>query len=702
MIMKLKFLSLVLFLSTVLLSQFSMAEDLPLWYNADVINSESLEILPVQVQFQGGSTFNGQAFANEINVNTTNVVDIQATIKINDGLVGFSANVYLPIKFNNQKFFLYKSQSTGELQISQWDGKIDTLKPFMSIEQMPDTLSVPVFQGLLPVCDLKVFLSIMMKEKYFASTLMPIKIKVNSAVPSQLEGEFIVRENFLPNPDGFGFENYTDCLETDLTDEDIVAFLGQEQACYMSPQGKCILSARATTWKQQEIDGGNNGHCYGMAVASVRFMKKLPFKGKTNPADFENGAVTTLELQKKSVRNLIAYYFTSQYAGILEKYTTEIKQTPSQVLETIIARMNTDDPIAVIGVMDRSGSGGHAITPYAVKEKGNDVFEVYVYDNNYPDDANRFVTIDRDKETWQYEVKVNPDSTPFIYEGDATTFTLCAIPLSEHDNLKPINISDNIAEFQFTGQGLQMLIENWDEQRIGYDFETGQYVNEIEDAEMVPVFNIGTPPKYRIPVNTIDDKQDDVEKLLSQMFGVTIGALLGLESEPETNSSLFMQAIDGIVEFGNINLTSGEKFNAVIHPNARTVYLQSESITTQKPTISLTTDDKVTKQGYIYELSELALVKGTDIMILIDDNHNLEVWSIAGTDFTSLDSSAYSLRVTKMDKNGQAFASKKKILLQAGVKTRIEVKKWVRSNNSRAVDKQDIEEGVIEVKVIEK
>lgn len=700
--MKFKPLMLGLCLTTSALSQLGMADELPLLGKSHSVHAGTLAIdQDYVVEFHGGTAFNTRSVATEVNIKTTDIAQIMATIKpINDRIKGAFAQVFVYFTLNNEYFMYYNNTQEGKNLVAPWDGSIRTLKPLMTVEQMPTTLEVPIYKDQLPAGNLKVYLAFTFGP--FIATSSPITIQINNIEPSKLEGEFVAKEDFLPNPDGFGFENYGGFLETDLTDEDIQDFLGKEQACYLSPKGNCILTASAKQFKKEAIMAPDGGHCHGMAVASILLKKGKSFKGKDKPADFQSNATTTMDLQKSSVRNLIAYYFMTQL------FETKNKQKPSEVLQTVIDRMNTNDPIATIGIYKRDTSGGHAITPYAVQDKGNGEFWMYVYDNNYPDDASKFIKINRNQETWSYETQINPNAPIDLYEGDATTNSLGAFPLSTYVNFSPMKMDGDFAEFQFAGQGLQMLIENWDEQRIGYDFEKEKYVNEIKDAEIVPIFDVGAPPRYRVPITDKDDiTGDEIDKFIQQMFGITLGALPGQRFERQANSSLFMRAGENIAEIGNINLVAGEKFNIGIHPSARMVYINSESAITQQPEILLVADDKEQQQGYIYHLSDLKIVAGTDLMVMTSGT-NLQVISVGGKEddptLTPLDSSTYSLRVTKLSPDGQRSARSSQLEVPVGVKTRIHVKQWADESNSsvRSANREDANEGVIEVEIIGK
>ena len=59
------------------------------------------------------------------------------------------------------------------------------------------------------------------------------------------------------------------------------------------------------------------------------------------------------------------------------------------------------------------GSEGHQITPYAVYDKGDGVYDIAVYDNNFPF-KERAVEVDTNTNTWAYEVLINPSAPATI------------------------------------------------------------------------------------------------------------------------------------------------------------------------------------------------------------------------------------------------------------------------------------------------
>lgn len=144
------------------------------------------------------------------------------------------------------------------------------------------------------------------------STSDPLVEDSGPSVETPLNSNIVASLGFFPNPDGFGFHNWGQPSDpSDLTAEDMVLLFG-EGVC-IGGTNPCVLTTGAQAWRTQWLGIAEGGHCYGMAVASLRSFLDLPFKGKVQPGDFEAGANTIFELDYNAVtRNYITHYFVTQ------------------------------------------------------------------------------------------------------------------------------------------------------------------------------------------------------------------------------------------------------------------------------------------------------------------------------------------------------------------------------------------------------
>jgi hypothetical protein len=240
-------------------------------------------------------------------------------------------------------------------------------------------------------------------------------------------GTYVADLGFRPDSDGFSFANYGNEIRvTNLTADELRRMFGDE-VCANLVGGTCTLTPPAKQWLAEVNRGLADGHCEGMAALSL-----LMFLGKALPTTY--GAATTPQLSlagNQALQREIAYWFATQFttpSGPSEIFTL----TPGGVADTLVQsfRAGASAPETyTMGIFQADGSGGHAILPYAVEERGDGVAWIMVYDNNYPGAA-RHVEVDRNLNTWRYFGSTNPAEADALYVGDASTHTLTLAPTS--------------------------------------------------------------------------------------------------------------------------------------------------------------------------------------------------------------------------------------------------------------------------------
>jgi hypothetical protein len=310
----------------------------------------------------------------------------------------------------------------------------------------------------------------------------------------------VVELGFRPNPDGYSFANYGGVNYNDFTIEDMRRMFGDAAVC-IAVQPTCQVRSPAERWRHRVNELMAGGHCDGFTTTSLRF-----FKGIENPADFQDGAGVTHDLQLDSVRRHIAYHWVLQVPDPVAIIRTQaLKSSPGQVLDQLRSAMSDGaaDPTTLL-VYNTAGTSGHSITPYAIDDEGDGVYLVRVYDNNHPDDANRCVEIDMTNDTWSYDL----GSGLGTWSGDANTHSLGAIPISLYAQ-QPVCPWCNgtkmlsgvpAGQVWLSGQG-HLLLTDAQGRHIGYIGD--QFVNEVPGAfGSVPPGGLGIPqePIYTLPL----------------------------------------------------------------------------------------------------------------------------------------------------------------------------------------------------------
>ncbi|MFP4395332.1 MAG: DNRLRE domain-containing protein [Anaerolineales bacterium] len=330
---------------------------------------------------------------------------------------------------------------------------------------------------------------------------------------------------FRPHPDGYSFNNYGGVNYSDYTIGDMRRMFGDDAVCWMV-FGVCVPKPAAVAWNAQANDTMAGGHCDGMASTSLLF-----FKGFGDPEDFQSGASVTYDLDHANARRNIAYYFVEQLTNPVRSYKARsVQNSPREILRQLSAALGSGaDPTTLI-VRQRQSNGrmsGHAITPYAIEDRGGGVYWIRVYDNNTSGNTSRYVVVDTVRNTWSYQIGANT-----TWQGDAGTKTLGLVPISNYraDPECPWCSSNRraIGSFPYEGVWLDgaghLLISDSRERMVGYVGD--KLVNDF-GAEAVSIIDAGSDvalePLYTVPLSDtytmlLDGQTVDAPETVSLAF----------------------------------------------------------------------------------------------------------------------------------------------------------------------------------------
>jgi len=230
---------------------------------------------------------------------------------------------------------------------------------------------------------------------------------------------------FRPGDNGFGFQNYgADPSTLDLTAVEMQRMFG-DQVCASKVNGQCVLTYPAERWMNFAVSAMKSGHCEGLAVLS-----SLMYYNHSRPGLFGGNETVDLALQNILLQREIGYWWTTQVTS--PGGSKRVKDSPNAVLDTLSASFDAGQAASewwVMGIYLPDGSGGHAITPFAVEDMGNGTSRIFVYDNNWPKEV-RYVEVDRARNSWSYLASTNPDEPGSVYTGNASTKNLEIVSLS--------------------------------------------------------------------------------------------------------------------------------------------------------------------------------------------------------------------------------------------------------------------------------
>jgi hypothetical protein len=244
--------------------------------------------------------------------------------------------------------------------------------------------------------------------------------------PKPKKPRVMVNSGFTPATRGFGFENYGDKdpkgqKVQNLTAAQMRRTFGDTVCAYLSGD-TCELTPSAQAWMDDVNDSMSGGHCYGMSVASLLLWKK-----RLDPNAF--GAPTTPRLDltgNTGLQEQIAYNWAFQKSPLVRRAT--FAGTPNQILAKLIKELRSGNTETwTLAFFLRKGGGGHAVTPYQVRDMGNGQWQVLIYDNNFPGKV-RAIKFDRKRNSWSYYATTIPNVPTAKYDGDAKTRSLMLMP----------------------------------------------------------------------------------------------------------------------------------------------------------------------------------------------------------------------------------------------------------------------------------
>ncbi len=378
-------------------------------------------------------------------------------------------------------------------------------------------------------------------------------------------GEVIFDFGFTPEQNGFSFENYGDDIPaTNLTADELRRMFGDE-VCADINGDQCILTPPAEQWMDQINESMGGGHCEGMAVLSL-----MMYTGQVSPADFGGSVASDLDVNDEALQKEIAYWWATQATD--PTASSVVRGTPMEILETV-RQMDVNGETYTIGIYNDRGEG-HAITPFGVQDKGDGLYAILVYDNNYPGET-RELFIDSRDGSWTYETSINPQVETDVWSGNAETETLDLTPTSARVEIQACPFCEGgftstnklaaadqlVNQFFLDGDG-HILITDENGNRLGY--VNGEIVNEISGASYTRYRMLAsgeTPePIYAVPagldVTITIDGTDLTEETLTDLVMIGAGYTIGVEG---------------------IYLTPGQVDTAYFYPTDQMIAYETES-----------------------------------------------------------------------------------------------------------------------------
>jgi hypothetical protein len=327
---------------------------------------------------------------------------------------------------------------------------------------------------------------------------------ITTAAAATPSATIVAQSGFTPARNGFPFPNYGPGT-ANLDPATIEALFGTTVCAPATAARGCVLTPTALRYLQDANREMAGGHCFGMAALSLLlFRREFPPLSGTSTNQLRLKGNTPLQ-------HAIAYVFQWQLLPALDN--AEITGTPNHVLEFLTGSLRRPGgELYTLLIYQPGFKAGHAVTPYAIADLGGGLFNVLVYDSNWPGQTRR-VSFNTRADTWRYVAAANPTAPGSLYQGNAKTGTSVLLPTTPGLGVHPCPFCPGAAHrpnaySELTLEGnpynhAHLLIRDQQGQALGY--QAGTLVSQIAGGRAVRPAALTDwlerqEPVYRLPV----------------------------------------------------------------------------------------------------------------------------------------------------------------------------------------------------------
>ncbi len=215
--------------------------------------------------------------------------------------------------------------------------------------------------------------------------------------------------------DALGFENFQGFVRSAVFDIPAARRLFGDGVCSRTPTPDCILTPEGLEWSAQVNGATRGGLCEGFAALS-----HLAWKGDVDASGFGSGDLFGVDrAQQEAIDSEIAYWFGTQYLDSVVSATRQVSAKELAPILTEAFGKGKDGETfraGIVRIENGKPAGGHALTPYAIEDAGDNKWNVKVYDSNHPGEE-RSIELDLNADTWSYVASTNPSEPEGQYAG---------------------------------------------------------------------------------------------------------------------------------------------------------------------------------------------------------------------------------------------------------------------------------------------
>ena len=259
--------------------------------------------------------------------------------------------------------------------------------------------------------------------------------------------------------------------------------------------GDCELIFGASLLSRLVAASSQGGHCFGFAsAAAALYNGQLP----ANQVGASGLGINATNEMRQPATQTIERLYGTQYLNpqIMQRLRTGM--SPTELVQTLTLELPGGTVPYILAVI--GSEGGHAVTPFAVTDRGDGLYDIAVYDNNFPMRA-RAVTIDTKDDSFTYTSALNP-AEPGIEWNSANGSRIGLV--SVLDTLEQQTCPVCLGPDQGTLVAFSSIAEANGEE-LGYRLVDEQGDDLSEDVyRSVPALNPPTDNTVSLPVIFVD------------------------------------------------------------------------------------------------------------------------------------------------------------------------------------------------------
>ena len=166
--------------------------------------------------------------------------------------------------------------------------------------------------------------------------------------------------------------------------------------------GDCELIFGASLLSRLVAASSQGGHCFGFAsAAAALYNGQLP----ANQVGASGLGINATNEMRQPATQTIERLYGTQYLNPQMMQRLRTGMSPTELVQTLTLELPGGTVPYILAVI--GSEGGHAVTPFAVTDRGDGLYDIAVYDNNFPMRA-RAVTIDTKDDSFTYTSALNP------------------------------------------------------------------------------------------------------------------------------------------------------------------------------------------------------------------------------------------------------------------------------------------------------